>query len=425
MWLKHFRIMKKHILFFCFSLSFTLLFGQEKFSVVLLIDDEYTEDGLNSLLGNWQLNSLIEENYVKIKMSSQGNVDLKSLHRYRKYTTEVIQEAIAKCTPCARLTKESNRCSPRYYVFTSNSDINGTCDLGIDDYTAINSYTNLADLIKQERKKAKKSKDPVKMIVWKPSTTPFTFDLQVTSVTDTLTCGDLINVKINSSSGLNQVRFYYNDTLQEITESTESKDQTFTLIKDAFFKLESKSCPTSAPKTLWVKLDKPCDEKELFPVRLNLTYESNNKKAISKGKKIVLGEFKAKEKTNDKIAKYVIKLFDAKYLFVLENQPLFKEYEIVLVDQKEPEQEHRYPLILSKPESDIHLESVDKTTKSIWYLNSTEIFNQLEKYKYIDNTDVIFDMYIVPKKVKGDFIQVKDLENYKSVTQVVVFQKCG
>lgn len=443
MWLNHFVIIKKYILFFSFLLSYTLLLGQEKFSVVILIDDVYKfEDGdsgahpLDGILNSWQLNSLIEENYVKIKMSSQGNVDLKSLHKNGKYSTEVVQEANAKCTPCDRLMKESENWSPRYYVCTSNSNANGTCHLGIDDYTAISTKTNLADLIKQERKKAKKSKQPVKMIVWKPSITPFSFDLQLTTDTTTkLTCGDRINFKINSSSGVSQLRLYWNDELQatnEVTESIESTDISFILTKNAFFKLVSLTCPNSEPKTLSVMLDKPCDEKQLVPVRLDLTYKS--RKNTSEVKKLVLGVFKAKEKTNDKIAKYYITLINKdKYLFVLDNQPLFSGYEIVLVDQKEPEKELRYPLIESSPESDIHLESVDKTRKSVWYLDAKEISNELNKYmktdelnKYMetDKTDVIFDMYIVPQGVKGDFIKDNELEKFKSETKVVVFQKC-
>jgi hypothetical protein len=404
---------------------FCLTNAQKKFEVVLLIDRPYDAAEFADLLEKFQISSLIEEDYLKIKMISASDNDSKikydnGFSGKENKKCDVILNAGVRCNPCQRLNKEKSEGKVEIFVQTSDNAF-GTCDLGIDDYGAISSKEDLNVLIKEQKKIAKKSKSNYKVIFWIPSDNTISIDLIPSTSDKKVEFGTEVTFTSNTNSeeNINVVMKINDELIDECSETGYvgiSKNyqiqKTIEIIGATRVTLDGKDCEVT--KEIEIGLTRDCSE-ELNKVEQELMYVSKKPGVGSLGEKsgVVL----------DGVPCTTIKLIDKNlYFIIIKKQCNFRDYGVELIDVKTKE---KFTVNLVKDEglnqSLSHLSSSDRQNYSLFIMKKTilEDLGILKERK--DGTEPKYNMRIVPiESYKKDL----DIKGYESDWAVVKFQKC-
>jgi len=306
----------------------------QSFKVVFLIDQVYEKTKLNALLESMNALDLIGEDYVEIKMISSSENQIKLSHDNQKEgkelrKCEVIGMSGVRCNPCKRLDQE-RKSNGIVYVQTKDNDF-GTCNMDIDEYEALALDEDLAALLKEERKKAKKSgKEEYKVIIWIPSNETVSINLVHDATSVKVDFGTLVNftAKTNSKDFIPVIMRVNNVLVDECKDNgvtrinkNEPLAKQIEITEKTIVSLEGKGCGDAINYTFELNAD--CNEVE--QVTHDLYYSSKTVGPL--GKKV------AAQNTEDGVACTEIKLVDNKlYILVLNKQCGVREFKAELVD---------------------------------------------------------------------------------------------
>ena len=410
----------KNLLLLVFIATFGGYFAQN-FSVVLLIDKPYKADQLNLELESMNLIDLMEEDFLTIKMMATSENDQPMRHSYddgkKIKKCNIVLMAGVRCDPCKRLNQEINgSATVSVYAQTSDNDF-GTCDLKVGKYNPFLASEHLDEIIKQERKKAKKVNGDYKVIFWIPSNETVTIDLLTSTASRKVDFGTEITftAKTNSKEKTSVIMKVNDELIEECSETGSTKIQrgsdltkTIEITDETIVSLEGKGC--GEPKIISIELSGKCDQIE--KVKHELLY---NSKSVGP-----LGKFASN--TLDNMPCTTIKLVDNKYyMVVLNKQCGVRSYRADLVDVK-TSKEYSFNLKKDINQSAIHLNGFDREDFMVFTLNhdimkSSGIFERPG-----DDTEPKYKMRIVPvDAIKVDL----DLQGNESKWETVKFQKCN
>jgi hypothetical protein len=406
-----------------FLLAFIALFSGyfgQKFSVVLLIDKPYKEQQLNTELESMNLISLMEEEYLTIKMMATSENDQPMRHVYsddkKLRKCNIILMAGVRCDPCKRLNQEINGSGTvNVYAQTSDNDF-GTCDLKVGKYSPFLPSEHLDEIIKEERKKSKKVNGDYKVVFWIPSNETVTIDLLASSTLRKVDFGTEITftAKTNSKEKTSVIMKINDELIEECSETGSTKIQrgtdltkTIEITDETTVSLEGKGC--GEPKTILVELSGKCDQIE--KVKHELLY---NSKSVGP-----LGKYASK--TLDNVPCTTIKLVDNKYyMVVLNKQCGVRSYRADLIDVKTGK-EYSFNLKKDINQSAIHLNGSDREDFMVFTLNH-DIMKSSGVFERDDDTEPKYKMRIVPvEAIKDDL----ELQGNESKYETVKFQKCN
>ena len=409
----------KFLLFFLFV--FSLSFAQ-KFEVVLLIDNTYDKTKLNLKLETMNVLSLIEEDYLTIKMIAAAETESKIKHdngeegKDRK-DCDIILMAGVRCDPCRRLGLEQKSTGTiKVYAQTTDNDF-GTCDLKVENYEAISATEDLGVIIKEQKKIAKKSKADYKVIFWIPSNETISIDLVASPSDKKVDFGTEVTftAKTNSKENTSVIMRVNDELIDECSETGSVKIsrastlvKTIEIVEPTIVTLEGKGCGN--PEKIEIELNGKCDEVE--KVLHDILYDSKSLGALGTKKSFAL----------DGILFTEIKLVDNKlYMVVLNKQCGIRSYRAELVDVKTGVE---YKLNLKKDanQSAIHLTTSDRDNYSVFTLNHDDMKSRGIFDERSDKTVPKYKMRIVPVEAIKDDLDVK---GYESKWEVVMFQKCN
>jgi len=408
-------------LIFITALQFSNLFGQN-FNVVFLIDKVYEKTFLNQTLENMNAMSLIGEDNVKFKMISNSENQIKLSHDndmegkdQRK--CEVIGMAGVRCNPCKRLDQERKN-NGQVYAVTSDSDF-GTCNMNIDDYKALSLDDDLMEILKEERKKAKKSKEDYTVVFWIPSNETVSVDLVTDNTSRKVDFGTLVNftAKTNSKESIPVIMKVNDELIDECKDNGVTKiNRSVPLVKQieitetTIVTLEGKGCGET--KDVKFELNEDCNEIE--KVIHEATYSSKVLGPL--GKKIQASA------TLDGVACTEVKLVDNKlYIIVLNKQCGVREFRAELEDVQTHE---KFTAILRKSTDQalVHLNSSDQKNYMVFTLNHDDLKSKGVFDLRSDESEPKYKMRIVPtESVKDDL----DISGKESSWINVKFQKCN
>lgn len=408
----------KNLLLLVFIATFGGYFGQN-FSVVLLIDKPYKESQLNNDLENMNLVSLIEEEFLTIKMMATSENDQPMRHSYddgkKIKKCNIVLMAGVRCDPCKRLNQEINGTGTvSVYALTSDNDF-GTCDLKVGKYNPFLPNENLDEIIKQERKKAKKAKGDYKVIFWIPSNETVTIDLLASTASRKVDFGTEITftAKTNSKEKTSVIMKVNDKLIDECEETGSTKIQrgsdltkTIEITDETTVSLEGKGC--GEPKTITIELSGKCDQIE--KVKHELLYNSKAEGPLGK----------IAPKTIDKEPITTIKLVQGKYyMVVLNKQCGVKAYRADLVDVNTGK-EFSFVLDKNLNQSAVHLNESDREYFMVFTLNKL-VMEDAGVFEGTEESEAKFKMRIVPvEAIKDDL----DLQGNESKWVRVKFQKC-
>jgi hypothetical protein len=415
--------MKSLLIIAFFTLSFKSVYSQE-FKVVFLIDKVYDKTVLNSTLESMNGLSLIGQDYVQFKMISNSENEVKLPHdngeegkKLKK--SNVIGMAGVRCNPCKRLMAERKSSGKTItYALTSDNDF-GTCNMGVDDYEALSSNDDLEEILKKERKKAKKLKDDYKVIFWLPSNQTVSIDLMSDNQSQKVDFGTLINFTASTNSKeYIPVIMKINDELVDPCKETGSYkinrtvplSLAYEITETTKVTLEGKGC--GDVKELTFEVSGKCDEIE--KVVHEIYYESKAKGSLAK--KVLA------KNTLDGIECAEIQLVDNKYyIIVLNKQCGVKEYRAEFEDVQSKK---RFSATLRKSseQANVHLNSTDKDEFSVFTLNHDDLKSKGLFDLRSDDTEPKYKMRIIPTEAVKSSL---DLKGNESVYQTVKFQKCN
>jgi hypothetical protein len=408
-------------------IAFQINFGfTQSFKVVFLIDQAYEKTKLNALLESMNALSLIGEDYVQIKMISNSENQIKLSHDNQKdgkefRKCEVIGMSGVRCNPCKRLDQE-RKANGVVYAATRDNDF-GTCNMDLDDYQALSPNDDLSMILKEERKKAKKSgKEDYTVIFWIPSSETVSINLVPDISSRKVDFGTLVNLtaKTNSKDYI-PVTMRINEDLVD-----ECKDNGFTRInkveplvkqieitEKTSVSLEGKGC--GEPIDIVFELNEDCNKVEQVTHEIYYT----SKSVGSLGKKITA------QNTEDGVACTEIKLVDNKlYILVLNKQCGVREYKAELVDVQTKE---KFSVTLRKSveQGNVHLNISDQKRFMVYTLNHDELkakgIFDLRKGADGEPSEPKYEMRIVPTEAVTDEL---DIQGKQSRSVVVKFQKC-
>jgi hypothetical protein len=408
----------KFLLFFLFV--FSLSFAQ-KFEVVLLIDNTYNKTNLNLKLETMNVLSLIEEDYLTIKMIAAAETESKIKHdngeegKDRK-DCDIILMAGVRCDPCRRLGLEQKSTGTiKVYAQTTDNDF-GTCDLKVENYEAISATEDLGEIIKEQKKIAKKSKSDCKVIFWIPSNETIFIDLVAFPSDKKVDFGTEVTftAKTNSKENTSVIMRVNDELIDECSETGSVKIsrastlvKTIEIVEPTIVTLEGKGCGN--PERIEIELNGKCDEVE--KVQHDILYDSKS-----------VGPLGKKKSTLDGVPFTEIKLVDNKlYMVVLNKQCGIRSYRAELVDVQTGVE---YKLNLKKDanQSAIHLTTSDRDNYSVFTLNHNDMKSRGIFDDRIDKSDPKYKMRIFPVEAIKDDLDIKGNE---SMWEVVKFQKCN
>lgn len=412
--------MKTNLLVILLSI-FSLGYAQ-KFEVVLLIDNTYDKAKLNNRLESMQILSLIEEDYLTIKMIAAAETESKIKHDNgldgkEQKDCDIILMAGVRCDPCRRLGLEQ-KTSGTVKVFAQTTDNDfGTCDLKVENYEAISSTEDLGAIIKEQKKLAKKSKNDYKVIFWIPSNETISIDLLASPSDKKVDFGTEVTftAKTNSKDNTSVIMKVNDELIEECSETGSVKIsrsstlvKTIEIVEPTIVTLEGKGCGN--PEKIEIELSGNCDEVE--KVVHDILYDSKSVGPL--GKK--------ESNTLDGVPCTTIKLVDNKlYMVVLNKQCGIRSYRAELVDIKTGVE---YKLNLKKDanQSAIHLTSGDREDYSVFTLNHDDMKSRGIFDRRSDDSEPKYKMRIVPVEAIKEEL---DIKGYESKWEVVKFQKCN
>jgi len=410
--------MKNKLLLF-FLCLFSLGFAQ-KFEVVLLIDNIYEDrESFNIILGKFSLLPLIEEDYFKIKMIAASGVESKIKHYDDENRNEcdIILMAGVKCDPCHRLGLEKKTPETvKVFVQTTNN-VSGTCDLKVDDYEAFSEEEDLAAIIKEQRKIAKKKKKDYKVIFWIPSNEKNTIDLVATPSDNAVDFGTVVNVKAttNSKEGI-MVEMKVNDELIKkcsendgFTKITQQLPlvENIEIIEPTTVTVAEKGCEN--PKRIEIKLNSTCDS--VIKIKHKILYDSKSYGPLGTTTKNIL----------DGLNTTTIKLVNDNYYVILNKQCGIRSYAVELIEIQTGS-EYKVPLMKSVDQSSIHLREVDLEKYNVFRMEYNTFKEMGILKSRSDGSEPKYKMRIVPEKPAKEGLELE--ERHKSDWVVVKFQKC-
>lgn len=408
-------------------LSNTTCFGQA-FKVKLLIDKVYSEATLNTFLETMGISTLIEEDYLKIQMISVAEVESKVRHSNgldgkEAKKCEVVLDAGVRCNPCARLMKAKGAKdgTVKLYAQTMDNDL-GNCNLGVDDYEALGKSDNLEDIIKAEKKKAKKAKGDYTVVIWIPSAEAVSIDLTVSTTDKKVDFGTELTftAKTNSKENTKIIMAINDEVIDECKEAEGGAlpinrstpfSKVVEIIEPTKVTVKGKGCG-EVQKEIIIELSGNCNSNNVENVSHQITYDSKS-----------FGPLGIKrEKTLDGIPCTEIRLVDNKYYMVVINkQCAFKNYRVEL-QKLNSGVEFKIPMKKSVDQSSVHLKGSDKDDYIIYTLNHDDMKSKGVFDRSPDEDEPKYKMRIVPTEAIKDDI---DTDGYESEWKTVKFQKCN
>ena len=409
------------------SIQFSNFYGQKDFKVVFLIDRVYEKGMLNTLLEQMKALNFIGEEYVQFKMISNAENTIKLNHRYDDgkdvRDCEVIGMPGVRCDPCNRLEEEKKKGKTAVFAVTSDSD-NGVCNMGLDDYSAISQDEDLSKLIKNEKKKAKKTKESYTVIIWIPSNETVSFNLTADNSSLKVDFGTIVNLlaQTTSKDRVPVIIKVNNDLISQCKETGSTKinrDEALSfqieITESTTVSLKGKGCDNE--KTLTFEVNEDCNA--IKKVEHDVTY-------ISKSDGKPLGKIVLSTIALDGIECTEIRFIDdSKYLFILNKQCGVREYKLELEDI---ETHKLFSFILRKSfdQSIKHLNTEDQKDKIVYEVNSFDLKGKgvFEERTVSDPTkkEAKYKMRIVPTEaVKANL----KLNGKESNWVTVKFQKCN
>ena len=408
------------------SIQFSNFYGQKDFKVVFLIDRVYEKGMLNTLLEQMKALNFIGEEYVQFKMISNAENTIKLNHRYDDgkdvRDCEVIGMPGVRCDPCNRLAEEKKKGKSVVFAVTSDSD-NGVCNMGLDDYSAISQDEDLSKLIKNEKKKAKKTKESYTVIIWIPSNETVSFNLTADNSSLKVDFGTIVNLlaQTTSKDRVPVIIKVNNDLISQCKETGSTKinrDEALSfqieITESTTVSLKGKGCDNE--KTLTFEVNENCNEIE--KVEHDVTYNSK-----AEG---TLGKIVPATIALDGIECTEIKFIDnSKYLIILNKQCGVREYKVELEDI-ETHKQFSFILRKSIDQSIKHLNTEDQKDKIVYEVNSFDLKGKgvFEERTVSDPTkkEAKYKMRIVPTEaVKANL----KLNGKESNWVTVKFQKCN
>jgi len=417
----------KILISFITCLILTANISAQEFKVVFLIDKPYDKTSLNTMLESMNGLSLIGEDFVQFKMISNSENEVKLPHdngdsgkKLKK--SNVIGMAGVRCNPCKRLMDE-RKAKGATYVLTSDNDF-GTCKLGVDDYEALSSSDDLMEIIKKERKKAKKVDGDYKVVFWIPSNQTVSVELLSDIETNKkVDFGTLVTFTASTNSKENiPVIMKVNDELvdackdngvakinrniplnisHEITELTNVT-------------LEGKGC--GELKKITIDVSGKCDEIE--KVIHEVTYNSKSKGPLGVKKTAQL----------EGISFSLLQLIDNKYYIVVINKQCgVREYRADFVERTTGRR-FSFTLRKSQEQANVHLTASDRDNYSVFTLNHDDLKSKgfFEDVKDPSNSELTlepaYNMTIVPVEAVKSSLELRGNE---SEPHLVRFQKCN
>ena len=414
----------KLIKFLLFTFILSNNFYSQDFKVVFLIDKPYEKTTLNITLESMNGLSLIGEDFVQFKMISNSENEVKlphdnGLEGKDKKKSNVIGMAGVRCHPCKRLHEE-RKTKNTTYILSSDNDF-GTCKLNVDDYETIASGDELKEIIKKERKKAKKLNENYKVIFWIPDNKTISVDLVAdnenkkvdfgTSVTFTATTNSAVSIPVIMSINGELIDECKENGVAKINKAT-PLSISHEITETTEIKLDVKGCGDTDAKKMTIEVNGNCNQIE--KVIHDIYYTSKVKGSLAKRV--------SAENTLDGVAHSVLQLVDSKYyLIVLNKQCGVREYRAEFEDVQTGNKIST-TLKKSQAQADVHLNSSDRESFSVFILNHDDLKSKGLFDERSDETEPKYNMRIFPTEaVKEDL----DLKGYESKAQAVKFQKCN
>ncbi len=416
----------KLIKFLLFTFILSNNFYSQDFKVVFLIDKPYEKTTLNTTLESMNGLSLIGEDFVQFKMTSNSENEVKlphdnGLEGKDKKKSNVIGMAGVRCNPCKRLLEE-RKTRNTTYVLTSDNDF-GTCKLNVDDYETLASGDDLEDIIKKERKKAKKLNEAYKVIFWIPSNQTISVDLVADNENKKVDFGTLVTftASTNSKESIPVIMSINGELIDECKENGVAKINrsiplsiSHEITETTEIKLDVKGCGDANAKKMTIEVNGNCNEIE--KVIHDIYYNSKVKGSLAKRV--------SAENALDGVACSEIQLVDNKYyIIVINKQCGVREYRAEFEDIQTGKKIST-TLRKSQEQANVHLSSSDRESFSVFTLNHDDLKSKglFDLRSDELNTEPKYNMRIFPTEAIKEGL---DLKGYESKSQVVKFQKCN